>query len=128
MATRTLPQDTPASKTELQDVESSALDRAVGAAFIASGVGALVLGIVIALTEMPSMASFKSALAWNGGVGPLSGKTGLSVIAFVLSWVGLHFFFKNRPIALTKSFTISIVLIVLGLLLSFPPVFEIFAG
>lgn len=128
MATRTVTQDTPASKTAVQEVGSSVLDRAVGAAFIASGVGAFVLGLVIALTEMPSQAAFKTSLAWNSGVGPLSGKTGLAVIAFVISWVGLHFFFKNRPIPLTRSFAIAIVLLVLGLLLSFPPVFELFAG
>lgn len=115
------------SKAQTSD-EITVMDREVGAAFIASGIGSFFLGLMIVLTEMPSGAGLKSFLTWVGPVGPLSGKTGVAVIAFVVSWVALHFVFKNRALTLTRSFVIALVLLVLGLLMSFPPVFEIFAG
>ena len=110
-----------------EEVEVSAAERAVGAAFIASGIGATVLGLMIVLTEMKAGAGLKAALTWVGPVGPLSGKTGVAVIAFIVSWVGLHFAFKRWAVTLTTSFIIAVVLLVLGLLMSYPPFFDLFA-
>ena len=103
-----------------------AADRAMGASMIASGIGSLVLGIAIVLAEVN--ASIKAFLTWNSGVGPLSGKTGVAVIAFVVSWAVLHYAFQRRAITLTNSFIATVVLVVLGLLLTFPPVFMSFGG
>jgi len=110
----------------VESTEISKADRAMGAAMVASGIGSLVLGIAIVLSE--ASPGFKTFVSWISGVGPLSGKTGLSVIAFVASWVALHYFFQRRPIALMTSFIITVVLVALGLLLSFPPVFISFGG
>jgi hypothetical protein len=107
--------------------EVSVLDREVGAAFIGSGIGSFVLGLLIILTEMKAGAGLKAALNWVAGAGPLSGKTGVAVIAFVVGWVALHFAFKNRAITLTTAFVITLVLVGLGVLMSFPPFFELFA-
>jgi len=126
MATQAQVQD-KAIKRPVEEVEVSAVDRAVGAAFIASGIGATVLGIMIVLTEMPSGAGLKTALTFVQSVGPLSGKTGVAVIAFALSWVLLHYVFKKRAVTLTVSFVITVVLVALGVLLSYPPVFDLFA-
>jgi hypothetical protein len=106
--------------------EISVADRAVGASMIASGIGSLVLGIAIVLAEVSP--DIKSFLTWNKGVGPLIGKTGVSVIAFVLSWVVLHYVFQRKATNLTTSFIITVVLLVLGLLLTFPPVFMSFGS
>ena len=111
-----------------ETIEVSEAERAVGAAFIASGIGSTVLGIAIVLTEMKAGAGLKAALTWTAPVGPLSGKTGVAVIAFVISWVVLHFAFKRRAVTLTTSFIIALVLIALGFILSFPPVFDLFAN
>lgn len=117
-------------KTELINTETethiSVADRAMGASMIASGIGSLVLGIAIVLSEVST--DFKTFVTWNSGVGPLSGKTGLSIIAFVVSWVALHYAFQRRAVTLTTSFVITLVLVVLGLLLTFPPVFMSFAA
>ena len=104
----------------------SAIDREVGAALIASGIGALVLGLAVVGVEASE--SIRDALAWSDAVGPLSGKTGVAVIAFVLSWLGLHFALKNARLTLMTSFVITLILVGLGLLLTFPPVFELFAA
>jgi hypothetical protein len=83
---------------------------------------------MIVLTEMKAGAGLKAALTWVGPVGPLSGKTGVAVIAFIISWVALHFAFKRRAVTLTTSFVIAVVLLTLGLLMSYPPIFDLFAN
>jgi len=104
------------------------MERELSAAFLASGLGSLALGITVLLTEMKATAaSVQNALKWVGPVGPLSGKTTVAVIVFIVSWVALYFGLKNRAVKLGTMFIISLVLVVLGLLLTFPPVFEIFA-
>lgn len=123
MVTKTA--DTGQIRTE-SVVEVNAADRAMGASMIASGVGSLVLGIAIVLAE--TNADIKTFLTWNSGVGPLSGKTGVSVIAFVVSWIVLHYAFQRKAVSLTTSFIVTVVLLVLGLLLTFPPVFMSFGG
>ena len=128
MATQAHPQSQIGSDiANKESVEVTVLDREVGAAFIASGIGSVALGLMIILTEMKSGAGLKSALTWFSGVGPLSGKTGVAVIAFVVSWVALHFAFKNRGISLTTAFVVTLVLVGLGVLMSFPPFFDLFA-
>lgn len=125
MATQTADLERGQSKSETA-LEVSAADRAMGASMIASGIGSLVLGIAIVLAEVN--VDIKTFLTWNTGVGPLSGKTGVSIIAFVISWVVLHYAFQRKAISLTTSFVITVVLVVLGLLLTFPPVFMSFGG
>lgn len=109
-----------------EKTEVVAMDSAVGAAFIASGIGSTVLGLAIIGAE--ASAGIKDALnLWNPA-GPLSGKTTVAVIAFLVSWVLLHLGMKNRSVNLSTSFIVSLVLIGIGLLLSFPPIFELFAA
>jgi hypothetical protein len=108
-----------------ESAEVSAVDTAVGASFIASGIGSTVLGLMVVGAEMST--SFKDAINWVKPVGPLSGKTTIAVIAFLVSWALLHVGLKGRAVNLTTTFTIAMVLIVLGLLLTFPPVFILFA-
>ena len=129
MATRMNTQNQPIvndSQSQSRD-EITVLDREVGAAFIASGIGSFALALMIVLTEMKAGAGLKTFLTWVGPVGPLSGKTGVAVIAFVASWLILRFVFKNRALDLTRSFIIALILIGLGMLLSFPPIFDLFA-
>jgi len=94
------------------------------AAFIAGGIGCLFIGIFTTGAEMS--AGLKSFLQWDAGVGPLSGKTGYGTIIFFLSWAILHFVLREKNYDLKKAFTIATVLTVLGLILTFPPVFQLF--
>lgn len=124
MATHAAKFENEQSTAEVTEI--SAADRAMSAAMIGSGIGALVLGIAIVLAE--ANAGIKTFLNWVGPVGPLSGKTGLAVIAFFVSWGVLHYVFQRRAISLTSAFLVTVVLLVLGLLLTFPPVFDLLAG
>jgi hypothetical protein len=93
--------------------------------FLAAGVGAAVLGILTTLAEASE--GVKSWLEWSTSVGPLSGKTIIAVIAFVVAWVVLGIGLRGRNPKPSTVFTWTAVLVVVGLVLTFPTFFQAFA-
>jgi hypothetical protein len=104
----------------------------VAAAFIAAGIGSVVLGIFIVLNEMSedisSFLRFDENFGLGSGVGPLSGKVILAVIAFGVSWVILHISLRGREVNFRNAFILSLALVGIGFLLTFPPFFKLFAA
>lgn len=102
----------------------------VAASFIAAGVGSLVLGIFVVLNEVSpdinNFLKFDANFGLGKGVGPLSGKVILAIIAFVVSWGILHLRLRGEEVDFKKALTVSMILVGLGFLLTFPPVFLIF--
>jgi hypothetical protein len=96
------------------------------AAILAAGIGSMVLGLSVILSE--AMKSVNNALNFYNPVGPLSGKTIVAIVVWILSWVILHSSWKNKQVSFASVFTVSIILIVLGLLGTFPPFFDLFGG
>jgi len=94
------------------------------AALIASGIGTLVIGLMT--TGAVLSEGLKNFLNWWNPAGPLTGKVGIGIIFWLVSWILMHTMWKNRDYDLGKAFTITLVLIGLGLLFTFPPVFEAF--
>ena len=95
------------------------------AAILAAGVGALTLGILTTWAEASE--GFAEKLQWNDRVGPLSGKTIISAIVYVAAWIVLHFVWRKSNPPLRRIVTISVLLLVLGLIGTFPKFFELFA-
>lgn len=95
------------------------------AAILAGGIGCLVMGLVTILSEAST--SFADKLNWKDSVGPLSGKTILTVIIWLVSWAILHAVYRNRPAETKKALTVALILIGLGVLLTFPTFFQLFA-
>lgn len=102
----------------------SKIDGAISAAFISGGIGCFIIGLMT--TGAVISASLKNFLEWSKPVGPLSGKTGVGIIAWLVSWAILHFLWKDQETELKKTIIISLILIGMGFLLTFPPVFEAF--
>jgi hypothetical protein len=95
------------------------------AAILAGGIGCLALGVFTTLSEASK--SFADKLAWSDRVGPLSGKTITAVVVWLLSWAILHAVYRNRQAETRQALTIALVLIGLGVLLTFPTFFQLFA-
>lgn len=70
----------------------------------------------------------KDFLQWNDRVGPLSGKTVLAVIAYFSSFLILGLWWRNKTFALRSVLVVAGILVVLGLLFTFPPIFQAFAS
>jgi hypothetical protein len=94
------------------------------ALILAGGIAVFCMGLVTTLGEAST--GIADGLQWNDRVGPLSGKTLITVIVFAAAWVLLHTLWRrsNPPL---RSITItSAVLIVLGLVGTFPTFFQAF--
>jgi len=94
------------------------------AAMISAGIGTLTLGLMT--TGAVIFVGLKDFLNFYNPAGPLSGKTSVAILAWLVSWLFLNARWKEGEYALEKAFRITMVLILIGLILTFPPVFEAF--
>jgi hypothetical protein len=99
-------------------------DGAAAAASLAAAIGVLVMGLLTTLAEISS--SLKAALAWYNPAGPLSGKTGLGVIVWLILWIVLHMAWRDKDVNFGSIYFWSLTAIVLAWIFTFPPVFEFF--
>jgi hypothetical protein len=110
------------------------------AAFVAAGIGSLVMGITVNVVEQSvrikeligvdfnALFRFDQNFGLGSGVGPLSGKVIVSVLAFLISWAVLFLLWRRRDISVGKAFAATLVLVAIGFALTFPPVFYFLAG
>ena len=98
----------------------------IAAAIIAGGIGAAALGLFTTLAEASEGA--KNWLQWSDAVGPLSGKVLMAVLVWLVAWAILHLALRNKPYETRRALVISLVLIGLGVLGTFPLFFQAFGG
>jgi hypothetical protein len=108
------------------DVGPARIDGPPAASLIAAGVGAVALGLFVTLAEAST--GTKDFLQWNDRVGPLSGKTVLAAVAYFGSFLILGLWWRNKSFALRSILVVAGILVVLGLLFTFPPIFQAFAS
>lgn len=99
-----------------------ALDGAAAAALLAAAIGVFALGLVTSLAA--AIEGFKEWLKWDEAVGPLSGKSSLGLIAWLAVWPPLHLSLYRRDGLLLGTAVVAAILIIAGLVLMFPPIFE----
>lgn len=92
----------------------------------AGGIGAATLGLIIPISE--AIPAFKTWLTWNPGVGPLAGKTIIPSVMFFLIWFALGMMWKGKNPSLRTAIMVAITGMIIGLIGSFPPVFEMFTA
>ena len=85
-----------------------------------------------ALGFFPTLAAasegVKDWLQWSDAVGPLSGKVLMAVLVWLVAWAVLHLVLRSRPYETRRALVISLVLIGLGVLGTFPLFFQAFGG
>jgi hypothetical protein len=96
------------------------------AALVAAGIGSFTLAFMICATE--AIKPFKAWANWYGPVGPLAGKTGMAIIVWAVAWAVLHFLWKDKEPDFKKAATIAFVLIGVGFLGTFPPIYDLFTA
>ncbi len=95
------------------------------AAVIAAGAGCAALGILTVLAAaIPAMADLLSFYAPSG---PLSGKFIMATFAYLIIWTNLHFRLRGHELSLSKGFVITMLLLVVGLVGTFPPFYQLFS-
>jgi hypothetical protein len=91
------------------------------AAFLAAGVGAFAMGLVVILNELGVF----TAPSIYGPAGGLSGRTTIAAVLWLIAWAALHYRWKHRDLDATRVHTSSIALAVLGVVLCFPPTWSL---
>ena len=92
------------------------------AAFLAAGIGALGLGVVVFLNEVGVF----EVPAIYGPAGGVTGRTAAGVVIWLVAWAVLHNRWKDRRVEPSGIFAVSLLLIAAGVLLCFPPVWHLF--
>ncbi|MCA1677958.1 MAG: hypothetical protein LC777_02895 [Actinobacteria bacterium] len=98
----------------------------VVAALLAAGAACALLG---ALTVGASASeAIDKLLTFSDAVGPLSGKTVVPTLAWLVIWPVLHLCLRARELNLQRGCTVALALVALGLLGTFPPFYQLFAA
>lgn len=91
------------------------------AAFVAAGIGAFAMGLIVLLNEAGVLVA-PTVYAPAGGV---SGRTSIAVVVWLMSWVVLHIRWNGRQVESGAVHAVTLVLIGLGILGTFPPLWAI---
>jgi hypothetical protein len=89
------------------------------AAVLAAGIGSFFVGFFAVLAD--KVPAIKSLMVFVKPTGPLSGVTTCAILVWLLTWAVLHVRWQRRSVALNHVAVSALVLLALGILLTFPP-------
>jgi hypothetical protein len=96
------------------------------AAMVAAGIGSAALGVLTTLAEISP--GLKNVLNVYDPVGPLSGKTTVAVIVWLIAWYALTRRWHARPPVMKSALVATFVLIGVGVVGTFPLFFALFTA
>jgi hypothetical protein len=105
-----------------EPARATTVNGAAMAAYLAAGIGAFAMGVFVILNE----AGIYAAPVLYGPAGGVSGRTTLSIVVWLVAWFLLHRRWSGRRVESGGVFTATLVLIALGLVACFPPVWGVF--
>src|SRR6185437_8713310 len=94
------------------------------AAILAAGVGALALPVFAIAAD--KIAAIGRLMNFYQPTGPLSGVTTCAIAVWLIVWAVLGQRWRKRNLALTPILTTALILLGLGILLTFPPLADLF--
>jgi hypothetical protein len=94
------------------------------AAILAAGTGAFLVSVFAILADQS--AAVKRLMIFSKATGPLSGVTTCAIVLWLAAWAILHARWRDRTVALTRVNALAFALLILGLLLTFPPIADLF--
>jgi hypothetical protein len=92
------------------------------AAMLAAAIGSFVLA-VIAFAGDKSI-PIKNSLNFYKPTGPLSGVTTVAILVWLFTWLILEWRWGKRAVAISRINSVSLTLLVLSILLTFPPIVD----
>lgn len=94
------------------------------AAILATGVGSFALAALAVVADR--IPSIKHLMIFYKPTGPLSGVTTVGIIIWLAAWGILEWLWRNRTVPATRTNAIALILLILSLLLTFPPFVDLF--
>lgn len=104
--------------------ESAIPNGAGAAALLAAGIGAFAVAVLAIAGDQ--IAAFGKSMIFYKPTGPLSGVTTSAILIWLAAWFVLDLRWKRRNVALGPVAAASLVLLALALLLTFPPIADLF--
>jgi hypothetical protein len=101
-------------------------DRTFGftaATLIGGGFGVALFGVITLISEV--WVSTQPGLTLMTSVGPLSGKAIYSVIGWLVGWAVLAIILRNASVSEKLTYRITGILVAVGFLLTFPPIWKL---
>jgi len=95
----------------------------IAAAMLAAGIGCFFLGLMTDLSE--AIKAVENLFTFSKPVGALSGKTIIAYVIWFVSWGILASKWKDQSVNFGKIYKITLVLVALGFLLTFPEFFDL---
>jgi hypothetical protein len=108
------------TRSSTTSLSTSIANGAGAAAVLAAGVGSFSVGFFAVLADKEP--AIKSMMVFSKPTGPLSGVTTCAIVVWIISWAVLHARWHRRSVALARVCTSALVLLALGILLTFPPI------
>lgn len=93
------------------------------AAILAAGIGSFTLGVFSVAGDQS--VSLKRFFNFYNPTGPLSGVTTGAVLVWLVVWAILEWSWRKRTVPLSSIYRIALVLLLLGLLLTYPPLADL---
>jgi hypothetical protein len=112
--------------TEIKPTPQNPANGPVAAAVLSCGLGCFLLGVLAVAAD--GSKSLAAALNFYSPAGPLSGVTTVAIALWLISWAILAVRWKTKTLAFGKVTAASFTLLALGLLLTFPPIGDLFLG
>lgn len=94
------------------------------AAILAAGIGSFALAVLACAGD--KLAAVKNSLIFYKPTGPLSGVTTTAILIWLLMWGILGWRWRNTTVAVGRVSAVALALLGLSLLLTFPPVVDLF--
>ena len=98
----------------------------VAAAVLSCGLGCFLLGVLAVSAD--GSKSLAASLNFYNPAGPLSGVTTVAIALWLICWTVLTARWKSKQLAFGKISAVAFTLLALGLLLTFPPIGDLFLG
>ena len=94
------------------------------AAVLAAGIGSFALAAIAIAADR--VAGFAKLMVFYPPTGPLSGVATSAIALWLAVWVVLEWRWRKRSVAVGKISAAALLLLILGLVLTFPPLADLF--
>lgn len=107
----------------MMNQQSETTNGLVAAAMLAAGIGCFFLGLTTSLAQ--GSKAIGGMLNFYNPVGPLSGKTLVAIVLWSVAWAILASKWRDREVNFGKVYKVTLILVALGLLGTFPLFFDL---
>jgi len=93
------------------------------AAILSAGIACFSLAVLAILGD--KLPALKAPLTFSKPTGPLSGVTTVALLIWILTWAIFEARWRQKTLALARVSFVALALLVLGFLLTFPPLADL---